>query len=50
MSVIYCQICDRYIDLDWNVEHEEDCAWEHGVEDPPEPYTRTELVVDEHGN
>jgi len=35
MACIYCQICDRYIDLDWDVDHEEDCAWEHGL--GPEP-------------
>ncbi len=28
MACIYCQICDRLIDLDWDVDHEADCAWE----------------------
>jgi hypothetical protein len=26
MAVIYCDKCDRYIDLDWNVEHEDECG------------------------
>ena len=38
MACIICQYCDRLIDLDWNVEHEEDCAFEHGIN------------VCEHGN
>lgn len=25
MSVIFCQNCDKYIDLDFEVEHEEVC-------------------------
>ena len=28
MACIYCQICDRLIDLDYDVDHEADCAWE----------------------
>ena len=32
MGVIICRWCDRYIDLDWDVEHEEECAWEKGIE------------------
>jgi hypothetical protein len=28
MATMYCQICDRYIDLDWDVDHEEFCAEE----------------------
>jgi hypothetical protein len=26
MACIYCHSCDRYIDLDWDVDHEEFCA------------------------
>ena len=36
MACIYCQICDRYVDLDWDVDHEEECALEHGIEPEPE--------------
>ncbi len=25
MAVFYCQVCDNYIDLDWDVEHYERC-------------------------
>ena len=25
MAVFYCQVCDRYIDLDWDVEHYDRC-------------------------
>ena len=28
MACIYCHICDRLIDLDWDVDHEEECKWE----------------------
>jgi hypothetical protein len=28
MATMYCQICDRWIDLDKDVEHEEFCAEE----------------------
>jgi hypothetical protein len=28
MATMYCQICDRYIDLDWDVDHEEFCLEE----------------------
>ena len=33
MSVIYCHRCDRYIDLDWNVEHEDECGAEEEGEE-----------------
>ena len=25
MAVFYCQVCDRYIDLDWDAEHYDRC-------------------------
>lgn len=25
MSIFYCEHCDNFIDLDYNVEHEEEC-------------------------
>lgn len=25
MAAFYCQVCDRYIDLDWDVEHYDRC-------------------------
>ena len=25
MSIIYCEKCDKYIDTDYDVEHEEEC-------------------------
>lgn len=25
MSVLYCENCDKHIDLDYDVEHEEEC-------------------------
>ncbi len=25
MAVFYCQVCDKYIDLDWDVEHYDRC-------------------------
>ena len=28
MAVTYCHTCDRLIDLDWDVDHEEECRWE----------------------
>jgi len=37
MAVMYCEICDRYIDLDYDVEHEEFCAFEHGWVDEDTP-------------
>jgi hypothetical protein len=43
MATMYCQICDRWIDLDRDVEHEEHCAedqaamWERSGLAKPEP-------------
>ena len=31
MSVIYCFSCDNYVDTDYDVEHEEECADEPQV-------------------
>jgi len=28
MAIVLCPTCDHYIDLDWDVEHEEWCARE----------------------
>ncbi len=25
MAVFYCEVCDRYVDLDWDCEHYERC-------------------------
>jgi hypothetical protein len=25
MAVFYCDVCDNYVDLDWDVEHYERC-------------------------
>ena len=33
MACIMCKYCDRLIDLDWDVEHEEECGFELGVLD-----------------
>jgi hypothetical protein len=33
MACIICKYCDRFIDLDWNVEHEEECGFELGILD-----------------
>jgi hypothetical protein len=33
MAVIRCKYCDAYIDLDWNVEHEDECGFELGILD-----------------
>ncbi len=33
MSVILCKFCDALIDLDWNVEHEDECGFEKGILD-----------------
>ena len=35
MGNLYCEICDRLIDLDYDVDHEADCAWEHGIGPDP---------------
>lgn len=32
MSVIYCHACDRFIDTDWDVDHEYDCRVDNGLE------------------
>lgn len=26
MSVIYCQVCDKHVDTDFHVEHENECG------------------------
>ena len=31
MAVFYCETCDRHIDLDYDVDHEEECAFENGT-------------------
>jgi len=31
MACFYCQTCDRLIDLDYDVDHEQECAIEHGL-------------------
>jgi hypothetical protein len=45
MATMYCQSCDRWIDLDHDVEHEDHCAedqaamWERSGVPKPEPDT-----------
>lgn len=32
MACYYCHICDRLIDLDYDVDHEFECKLAHGIE------------------
>lgn len=41
MSVIYCENCDDYIDLDKDVEHTEECA----AVEPEDPETKPNLLL-----
>ena len=43
MAVFYCQVCDNYIDLDWDVEHYDRCPTLPDPEDEEEEVERVEL-------
>ena len=37
MSVIYCHDCDNYVDTDYNVDHEYECAHSECDHEEDEP-------------
>jgi hypothetical protein len=53
MGCIYCQSCDRLIDLDYDVDHEDHCAedqaamWERSGVPKPEGQRATMGVMDD---